>query len=934
MSDNIVEFKIKLRDEAGNAVQSLSAGIEDASDAADKLVKHLTKVGDTKTRIAEIAFDFERIGNMIGRLGDVFGSLTASAESFNEAMRRANTMAGKGEEDFQRLKKSVAALSREIPLAREELADGLYQVISNAVPEDNWLSFLEASAKSAVGGVADLGKVVTVTSTLIKNYGLSWEEAAAIQDKIQMTAKNGVTSFEQLAEALPRVASSAASLGVDVDELMASFATLTGVSGNTAEVATQLSAVLSALMGPTSEAAKLAGEMGIQFDAAAIKGAGGLVPFLRQLNSDIERFAQGDEALIADIEKTLFGSVQGLRALLPLTGELAGKFEENAAAMASAGGTVSQSFEQMTSTVQAHRRILDNVIASLSDMASRLLGSTIPAYVQFAAQAGTAITTLSALGGSIKTLTTTKIALAAKTAVCTAATKTWTAVTVTARRALDALKVASIATKAAIGGVLVVAVTAAVGVIGHLTRKSREAKRALEEMQAAEKERAEAAAQEEQDLSRIAAKARTDIALYIEQLKAAEGDKKEEARLVAELNNEYGEAMGTYDSIAAWYDTLTKKSEIYCKQLVAEARQRRNADKIADLQSAREAAEKKRDELDSQMAGIPQYVTETPSFYTPGIGLQYNKPRQVENKEFIKLKSEYEQVTAEIARLTTEEEELSRATSELIILQAELHKELGMTSGGGGGSTSTMSPGGTPAPALPKVSALPDLQAVDIGTGDLSQLVAEAWQGMMDGIDTDLDDHFAEVSAEAQRMREAMANLQKTGVSASDVFGTLGGVMRQLGGAVGSGAAAWLEWGANLAQSISAAIPLIASLTTAKRASATANAASAITGAADSVASIPFVGWAMAIGAAAAMMAALTNMPKFAEGGLAYGPTMGIFGEYAGARSNPEVVAPLDRLRSLLQPAGLSGGEVRFRIEGRHLAGILKEEQRFTSRTR
>ena len=41
-------------------------------------------------------------------------------------------------------------------------------------------------------------------------------------------------------------------------------------------------------------------------------------------------------------------------------------------------------------------------------------------------------------------------------------------------------------------------------------------------------------------------------------------------------------------------------------------------------------------------------------------------------------------------------------------------------------------------------------------------------------------------------------------------------------------------------------------------------------------------------------------IPKFAEGGLVSGPTMGMMGEYAGARSNPEVIAPLDKLQSIM----------------------------------
>ena len=125
--------------------------------------------------------------------------LAAPVMEFDQAMRAANTMASKGAKDFENLKKQVKELSKEVPVARDVLANGLYQTISNGVPEDNWLSFLKTSAESSVGGLANLDEAVKVTSTLIKNYGLEWCAAGDIQDKIQLTAKNGVTSFELIA---------------------------------------------------------------------------------------------------------------------------------------------------------------------------------------------------------------------------------------------------------------------------------------------------------------------------------------------------------------------------------------------------------------------------------------------------------------------------------------------------------------------------------------------------------------------------------------------------------------------------------------------------------------------------------------------------------------------------------------------------------------
>ena len=46
-------------------------------------------------------------------------------------------------------------------------------------------------------------------------------------------------------------------------------------------------------------------------------------------------------------------------------------------------------------------------------------------------------------------------------------------------------------------------------------------------------------------------------------------------------------------------------------------------------------------------------------------------------------------------------------------------------------------------------------------------------------------------------------------------------------------------------------------------------------------------------------------VPSFATGGIVSGPTIGLMGEYAGARTNPEVIAPLNKLKSMI---GTNGG--------------------------
>ena len=80
---------------------------------------------------------------------------------------------------------------------------------------------------------------------------------------------------------------------------------------------------------------------------------------------------------------------------------------------------------------------------------------------------------------------------------------------------------------------------------------------------------------------------------------------------------------------------------------------------------------------------------------------------------------------------------------------------------------------------------------------------------------------------------------------------------------------------------------------------------------------------------------ALSNagqVAAFAEGGIVSGPTMGLVGEYPGAKTNPEVIAPLDKLRSMLGDAGGGNVTVTGRLDGRDL--ILSNERTTFNRAR
>lgn len=63
-----------------------------------------------------------------------------------------------------------------------------------------------------------------------------------------------------------------------------------------------------------------------------------------------------------------------------------------------------------------------------------------------------------------------------------------------------------------------------------------------------------------------------------------------------------------------------------------------------------------------------------------------------------------------------------------------------------------------------------------------------------------------------------------------------------------------------------------------------------------------------------------------AKGGIFGGPSYRLVGEYPGAQSNPEIVAPLDKLKNLI--GGSGGGTLEARISGNDLLILMNKAQR------
>lgn len=604
---------------------------------------------------------------------------------------------------------------------------------------------------------------------------------------------------------------------------------------------------------------------------------------------------------------------------------------------------------------------------------------------------------------------------------------------------LRAVAAGAVTAKVAIRGLMsatvIGAALAALGVaLEHLVNLFGETSEA-EDAAAVKAERLRAAQEQERSMME---QTRASLEINIARLRTFNGTKEQEKKVVAEMNQAYGETMGYFSSVAEWYQALTANSKAYCDQMVIEARTRRLANEIADLQ------EENRDIKYDENGNVRQYSTENEktveriqigiqyvvtgisevahsselakaqqqvddnnrqiaakqkemaklmkqgaSIKMPVIGAPAPTPRptattnthnsgdtseepkglekpkgligrgeallrdlreqvsQAEDEESaIRLQSIYKKAEGELkalkVRIGLEKPDKQEVKEEAKTHVEQLHESLQQAQRDKDNALSVQA-------RVEAQARIDDIQAqIDAATQGEVTIKAAAepgyvekgsdadkrmsWQnalGRVGDLQADIDIGligFEEAQGELQKLQE---QLDQLGISAKlpelkprgadkakEKFDYANRSVQMLGQSLqGLGSALELpelDVAGVLAQAV----------------------ATMIMGYAEATKMVPEIGgpWAwLAFGATGlaqltAMVSSIKGMAKFANGGIVSGPTIGLIGEYANASTNPEVIAPLDKLSNMINTGGGKGGTIRLRVSGRDLVGVVQNE--------
>lgn len=336
-------------------------------------------------RIAELQRSTQGLGNAWTQArGSILGASVAigttlvglgraamASNEFGLAIAEVNSLLPEASTEIGAIEEQARALAREFGNSPTEQARAFYQAISaGAADAGEATDILTAANKLALGGVTDITTATDGLTSTLNAYGLSTDRSTEVSDLFFTAVKDGKTTVDELARSIGTVAPIAASTNVSLSDLLAGVAAITKGGVATSEAMTQVRSILSAVIKPTAEAQKLAKELGLEFDVAALKSKG-----FSQFIRDLIEATGGSEASLS----RLLGRTEALQGALTLGGTQANSFNAILRDMENAAGATEQAVAKLADSDAFRSRRFQAAIADLQISLGQAVTAATPA---------------------------------------------------------------------------------------------------------------------------------------------------------------------------------------------------------------------------------------------------------------------------------------------------------------------------------------------------------------------------------------------------------------------------------------------------------------------------------------------------------------------------------------------------------------------------
>lgn len=329
-----------------------------------------------KTMFAGLGF-YAATKAVLGFTKSISESINAAAD-FEESMANVSTLLDTSVIDVEELSASVLNMTDGVLKSSKDLSSGLYQVFSAGVTESSEaLDVLRVSAIAATAGISDTFTSVDAITTILNAYGLQTSQATDVSDLLFQTVKLGKTTFSELAGAIGTVISPAASVGIELEEIFATLATLTKGGIDTRLATTALRATLLSVLKPTEEARKKAQELGIEWNTQSLR-AKGLIAFLGELREKTQGNSEDLAAIVPN--------VRALNAVLASVGAQYNELIKIEKQFSDRAGSTAEAFAKQADTyrskIKAYDIAAENLRITLGNLALSPISKVINEVTQ------------------------------------------------------------------------------------------------------------------------------------------------------------------------------------------------------------------------------------------------------------------------------------------------------------------------------------------------------------------------------------------------------------------------------------------------------------------------------------------------------------------------------------------------------------------------
>lgn len=238
------------------------------------------------------------------------------ATDFQTSLTKISTLVGASAEELKTYESAIKTLSVQTGTSATEMAEGLFFITSAGFSGQEALDALEVSAKGAALGMGEMSSVSNSLTSIMTAYASEGMTASKAGDLLHETLKQGKFEAGQFMDKLGSVIPTAAAAGISFEELGAASATMSKLSGDAAGTLTSMKSLMSALLTPSEKQKEILAGIGLSTEDLAKMMDESLLGTMQHLHENLK---DNNEAFM-----NVFGSskaVTGALSTISLQGE-------------------------------------------------------------------------------------------------------------------------------------------------------------------------------------------------------------------------------------------------------------------------------------------------------------------------------------------------------------------------------------------------------------------------------------------------------------------------------------------------------------------------------------------------------------------------------------------------------------------------------------